>query len=1233
MAKKSHDATRDAEALLRRDGVRAPDLVAAIHAVNPTTRDLRPEDERRAYALKSRLQSRLIVEFFDELSLEVVPGQPGVLSVRYRPQDRDACHAVLSELESEARSKVQFHLDTVESQRRVTGSGAPRPRRAIAADSDAFQQGLRALDQFDLLRARECFETAVSQSDDEAPMLALLRVLDDLASWQDALALSPSLSSRQLTPSVRALLAVAAAQLGDAVTCRKWLKHDHEPAFARPLCLLAQDCVSHGDVAEATRLLAEARALAPAEPQLLIAEKTLAEFKTAQREPAERALDALLAAGESEAAERKSREILQRWPESGSARRVVREAESKALMARLTQLERDAQAACAAGDDHQAIALWSEARQLGAPELEARIGAAAARLDAARRSRGRAEVMTRLGACVDEAALTAYFALGLEDRAEVRATAREPVLDWLEELGSSGDRKDLAAVLALREATRAPVELRDALVTRHRERLRGLELGRAVLAELAAHAEAIAQREALQSLALARAALAAGDWRRAVTLTEQLVLSGPSELKEQCREVADVARARLESSSRLQRFEALLGEGRELDALFLLNTAERDETADQGPWIGHRKTITERLRRSFRVQTWDSPADCNASDLARLRFIAAPSHALEHSGAFAYWVTSHRDQLFVRKIDVQQQRVVLLIALQTPEALPFPEALVEGETLWVTAGGVSVRLSTRTWDVLAWFPGMELPAGEKFQQALPPLGGRFQWLRVANGSKTPQIRIVDLERGRMHRELAKDAFGLGLVATERGARVWVAGDRRGGALHEPGGAVDTTLPPQASQVAAAPIGAGLIMVSRPVDADESADPGGIQIIHQPGAGAPSELVEELTDSFNDGIVIVATSLEAQASFVLYPDVERVYWLVCYGMEHGKLQRRWRLPCPQPCYLFQDLQAQRVVLVAAQQSGLSCISLTAGPPALSGLAAVPDLRASSDGLACAPWRKTELMPIVRTLSRTVPPAVVQQALELACEDLAHDPHGLAALAGDLRSVGQTAGAQHVMNELRDLFPRHPATVLDRAEQALEKRDWTGVLGALESAPRSEFPPRAGAHLEHVRGLALFELGRLAEAKEAFEAANSEDETGCSVAGWPDWIDALQGEEADSPAGQLISLMKRAQAALAAKDSRNALELLDVPLVWRSLDVQLAARLLIAVHDVSVIEGDIPGRTRLIAAAFLELCEGGDRHRGALPLGPLAITPDRLAEYELQARAFIVGPTAAPATSPC
>lgn len=94
-SRKSADLERDSEALLRRGSVLAAELVAAIHTVNPTGLDLPPAIELRRYALKSKLQSRLILDFFTELDFESVTNQPGVIGLRYRPLERDACHAVV----------------------------------------------------------------------------------------------------------------------------------------------------------------------------------------------------------------------------------------------------------------------------------------------------------------------------------------------------------------------------------------------------------------------------------------------------------------------------------------------------------------------------------------------------------------------------------------------------------------------------------------------------------------------------------------------------------------------------------------------------------------------------------------------------------------------------------------------------------------------------------------------------------------------------------------------------------------------------------------------------------------------------------------------------------------------------------------------------------------------------------------------------------------------------------
>ena len=86
-----------------------------IHEVNPTGLGLPPAIERRRYELKALLQSLLVRDFPDEIVVVPVPGQEDVVTLYYRPHDRDACHAVISELEDDARSFVRLQLDLATS--------------------------------------------------------------------------------------------------------------------------------------------------------------------------------------------------------------------------------------------------------------------------------------------------------------------------------------------------------------------------------------------------------------------------------------------------------------------------------------------------------------------------------------------------------------------------------------------------------------------------------------------------------------------------------------------------------------------------------------------------------------------------------------------------------------------------------------------------------------------------------------------------------------------------------------------------------------------------------------------------------------------------------------------------------------------------------------------------------------------------------------------------------------
>jgi hypothetical protein len=89
----------------------ARELIDLIHAVNPSGLELPASEMARRYALKSRLQSMFIRRFERDIDVELDRRDEGVVSLRYRPLNADACHAVLRELDTDARSWAQRQVD------------------------------------------------------------------------------------------------------------------------------------------------------------------------------------------------------------------------------------------------------------------------------------------------------------------------------------------------------------------------------------------------------------------------------------------------------------------------------------------------------------------------------------------------------------------------------------------------------------------------------------------------------------------------------------------------------------------------------------------------------------------------------------------------------------------------------------------------------------------------------------------------------------------------------------------------------------------------------------------------------------------------------------------------------------------------------------------------------------------------------------------------------------------
>ncbi|MBU1612781.1 MAG: hypothetical protein KKC99_13140 [Proteobacteria bacterium] len=1240
-SRKPNFLEHDAEKFLGPGPVRAAELVAIIHAVNPTGLNLPPGIMRRRYELKSKLQSRLIIDFFSELTIEVVPKEPGVIGLRYRPQDRDACHAVVAELSEEARSKVQFHLDTAEggptptATRAATGPGSSRHRTGLLAE------GRKALTDFDYYNAKLCFEEALGASeDDDAAAIALLEVLvDKLALWDEALALEERLTPEQLTPPVRTLLAVAAAFEGNAPACLRLAKGLDTPRVAEAVCSLATQALKRSDFPEAQRFLSEARLITGSAIYVVAVEAELSRLKTAQREPAERELESLLASGEEARAEEKARALIERWPESSVARRVVREAEERRRTATLSSMGEQAQAAFDAGDDSTALALWGEALQLGATGLEKKLAAASARLHARERAKRIADVVSCLGEGLGTSSLGRYLDLDISEREEVRKLTGEEALEWLEEMGASGSREwklDAAAVMTLKEVKAKPHSATDAVVLLRpiETRVRRLEAGRALLAAAEVELRESALSEARAHLQSARAALTEGRWRAAIELVEGLQASAGKDISEEARRIVAEALGKLETESRRERFENLVQHGNHLEALHILRAAEADEAEDKSAWAKRRETVSRALRDQLQVEVFKSPNGLSAGDALAGAGLIEVSYGLDDKGEYAYLATGLGRHLFVRKLSIREQCIVEMVALTMPLDADYPDVRVEGETLWLNTAGMALELAIKDWVVLRYH-AFKVAEGEVVEMGGVTPGGRFLWLDVRSRESGEEVlHVTDLEKSSPPKVMPKEGLTLEVLATSRGPRMWISGFKRGGRIFGLGGATELTLPVGLQEVAIGPGGSGFFGVALPEDrfeepieensakgAAENEDDGedekeGLKVLLVREGGNESQLIEELQDAFVDGLLQVATALDAGVSFVVYASDEDC-WLVAYSAEGNSLKRRWRVRCPEKGLLLQDIDARRVVLVTPHNNGLRCVPLTAEEPNLHELVGQPKEthvpRLLHDGPSCSTGYDSALAKATEVMHKSSGPSR-RKVLERTLAEYQDKPEGLSYLAKDLRRWGMPAEAAEVTSVTTTRFPTHAWVKFDAAEAAVEKGDWSLALEALDAVSEQDLSLKKRVHGSHLGGLALFHLNRLEEAREAFAVAATQEGTGCHVSGWPEWLDALLGKSSQSTARRLLEIVRKADVALASGQTNVALELLDVPLVWGCLDVQLAARLATA----ALAEPTGP-RTKLMLAALVR--QRDSRRTVTLPFGNLAWTKEQIDAVEERARTWL------------
>lgn len=473
----------------------ARELIALIHEVNPTGRESDKREAVRRYAIKTRLQSLLIERFSDELAV-VADAQEGVVLLRHKYLGLAASHAIVADLEDEARAWVQMQLDLGviedawtqapgalerrQQARRPKGQREPSHDRPHARIRDrpqarpdeppedrvsavemvaALDAGRIAQARYDYEAARGAFERAHALAPEApAPLAALFDLLvNRLGLDREALDLAEAAPSAALhSRTARAALALAAARLQDRARADDWARDLDGAEAAEVFRTLAAGAIDAGDLAYATEALHRARRNLPGDAERILVEARLDRARAATVACDEARLARLVAAGDRTAASELAHQIVQRHPGSPGAHAVLKDVATHERHVRQQGRLDEARAAVLHARFKQARQALASARACGASamaiaEVERTLVAAEAQAARIAHERMLDTVAARLASPVPanpapngaasasamaerRAALASYLGLADQDREAIRRRCQAEELAWLDEL-------------------------------------------------------------------------------------------------------------------------------------------------------------------------------------------------------------------------------------------------------------------------------------------------------------------------------------------------------------------------------------------------------------------------------------------------------------------------------------------------------------------------------------------------------------------------------------------------------------------------------------------------------------------------------------------------------------------------------------------------------------------------------------------------------------------------------
>ncbi len=1092
-----HRIEREAAELL--EGRAPPELkrlASLIRDVNPTGRDLSRVETLTRYALKSRLQSLLIRTYRDEL--RVVPDARGehTVSIAHRFHPIDGCHAIVADLDDDARAWVRWRLDTRDSLL-PPPSWAPPSRRPSASTTTRCAS------------AAPPSPPSTSKSPAttwSAPTPSARRPRRPTSSSSSSItsATTTRPSGSPMSSTTRPSRASRCARgsgspTRDAVTARRpsGSRSTSPPTRAADVYVaLGREALLAEDVGYARRMHEAARAVDPTRVELEALTEGVARLEVHERARAEEALLRAREEGAWDEVGRRARAILARWPGSEPAKRALRENRDREHAAAMARHLAEAARALDAESLLEAKTAIEAARALGAvvTNLESRLAhglsTARARAEQAKVERVRHELLNGDLAT----ALGEYLALDDAQRRGARRGVSLDALGWIGEILASAPRARPAqvveAVLALRRALDAEARgdlAPAAALTAHQRLLGGCAAAGALADRLAAARREDLRRANRAVLDEARAALAAGD-----TLLAQRRLNRVDARLLNDDERAEVAamHARItELNARAARADALsrCEQAGELFAArgHAASLIARTEEPERARWLDVDAGLAERERA--RARRWELAGSAPVGLLAARsdRFdnveftLDAARGELVALNALGPW-------MLIDVFDVARGLPLRSVSLRLPAAFDGFTAHLAGDALLLlSSDGDFARIDRRTLELVAWRAESEiLERGCKSKWRYVSPDGRRAWLVTTGARRGPSTVVVDIDAWAVHRDIPGQHWVRPIPGPSQAMCLFDRVTQRGDIVDAEGRPLTpVVLAPGRNFFGFIEHPRGGFFALRTTDRAKGDLRGDLCLSRVMPDGSLADGPVIATRCGESGHEAVA-SHERECVFVLFTGAGDERRLVAIDARDDELRERYSLRVPHRAVLFTDRDARRAVAVSDGFDRLQVVPLDRDPPgSLIGRAwsrrDTPDL---APPFACDPFDSPsddEKAPA--SLARVA--AFDERGLDAwvrRLTDAKKDPAPVTSAVRLLAASGLKDSALVVALAAARRFPRHPDVALALADTHALSHRWRDALDALATTPEDALT----RHGWHLTGAAHAFLGDASAARRAW-----------------------------------------------------------------------------------------------------------------------------------------------------